>query len=127
MAGYCSRCGTELHQAANYCWKCGLAVAGRSAEPASVTSTTRTEYQKVYLDWSQRMIKVPPSDNAAHGRMMEDRAREEIKPYLKEGWDLESANAIDYDWGKDKLTLTGAIKYSPCRGAWVRLRRVVRV
>jgi hypothetical protein len=57
--------------------------------------------------------------------MLEDRAMEEIKPYLTEGWALQPTDAIEYDWGKDKLTLTGMIKYSPAKGAWVRLRRIV--
>lgn len=33
---FCTRCGTELPDEANFCWKCGTSIGGTAAAPSSV-------------------------------------------------------------------------------------------
>ena len=65
--GYCHKCGTELPQAANYCFKCGAPQGTRSPEEFSVNSEDLVKRVKQLLH-EGNVKKIIVRDE--HGRVL---------------------------------------------------------
>lgn len=136
---FCPSCGNEPRPNARFCDTCGQSLASDAPVAAiaganDCATDTKFEYKRVFLDWTQDVVKWDQEKAAPHplsptraAATVSDRVLGELGPMFQAGWALDGSYADAVT--SEVVSKRRVLSYSPhgwYSGAHVKLRRVMR-